>query len=168
MNNEEKLECLKNWLTENGYKFILDSNHKKAGVHFDLLVVDYAIIVKMVNNTDEEVSYFQSVRNYGHPLFIRESETAEFVIEKMNNTIVRIHKKVERRLAIREAKARNRAITEEQQRIAAEKKANGTYWSDKLKRKAERKAAREAERKKALEEAKPKRKRQRIVRYEKV
>lgn len=79
--NQEKLEVLKTWLTENGYKY--KENVEFAGQQADF-IVDYPRIAVHVGESDE---FFRKVKYKAVPFFIRDSETVEFVIEKMTNCI---------------------------------------------------------------------------------
>lgn len=141
MTNEEKLEGLKAFLTENGIKFI---ENYKSGLHvlMDLKLPDYMIAVHLSDDKDDEF-YHRTFRQY-KPFFIRESETPDFIIEKMQNCITDIMVK---RQKIYEKKQKK----EEGKRIAAEYE----------RRHQEKLAARAAA-------EKPKRKRVRIQHFEKV
>jgi len=141
MTNEEKLELLKKFLDENGIRY--DEHHRSGtNVIMDLQIPDYMIAVHLSNDFDD--TFYRMVYRVYHPFFIRESESAEFVLEKMQNCITDIMVK-------RQAKFEAAQKKEENRRKSAED----------LKRHAEKLAKKAAEQK-------PKRQRMRIVRYEKV
>ena len=89
MTNREKLEVLKNFLTENKIIFKEDFPLKNApGVRADLYVRRYdRIAVHLSDEHDQE--FYNSVKRMYEPFFVRDNETAEFIIEKMQNTIIR-------------------------------------------------------------------------------
>lgn len=82
VSNEKKLEAVKNWLKENGIEF--EENHKtKTGLLIDLWVPKLFIAVHV--GDDPESVFYKMTYRWAKPLFIRESETVEFVLEKMGN-----------------------------------------------------------------------------------
>ena len=146
MTNEEKLEKLKEWLKDNNIPF--DENHKSksTGFTFDLRVKKPLIAVCISSEKDNEI--FHRIKRTYAPFFIRESETVEFVIEKMQNCIVD-------RMMQEQKKMEKEAKKDEGRRIAAE-----------YERRHQEKIAAKAAAQKAVE--KPKRKRVRIQHFEKV
>jgi hypothetical protein len=94
MTNKEKLEALKAFLTENNVRFI--ENHvSNFGVTMDLKLPDLMIAVFMSDGDKEkEHSIYNAstgkwkLHYVYKPFFIRESESVEFVLEKMKNCIV--------------------------------------------------------------------------------
>ena len=142
MTNEEKLEKLKEWLKDNNVPF--DENHKSrsTGFTFDLMVKKPLIAVCISSERNDEI--FHRIKRTYAPFFIRESETAEFIIEKMQNCIVN-------RMMQQQKAMEKEAKKEEGRRIAAE-------YERRHQEKLAAKAAAE----------KPKRKRVRIQRFEKV
>lgn len=142
MTNREKLEKLKEWLKDNNIPF--DENHKSrsTGFTFDLIVKKPLIAVCISSGMDDKI--FHRIKRTYAPFFIRESETAEFVIEKMQNCIVD-------RMMKEQKKMEKEAKKEEGRRIAAE-------YERRHQEKLARKAAAE----------KPKRKRVRIQHFEKI
>jgi len=144
--NQEKLEKLKEWLKDNNIPF--DENHKSrsTGFTFDLKVKKPLIAVCISSDRDDEV--FNRIKRTYAPFFIRESETAEFIIEKMQNCIVD-------RMMKEQKKLENAAKKEEGRRIAEESE-----------RRHQEKLAKKAAAQKAAE--KPRRKRVRIQHFEKI
>ena len=93
MTNKEKLEALKSFLKENGIEYF--ENHKSSfGVMIDLKLPKQNIAVFVSNGKDYEEKCYNA-EHHGckiywtyKPFFIRESESVEFVLEKMQNCIV--------------------------------------------------------------------------------
>lgn len=96
ISNEEKLKALKQFLRENKIRYIENHKSKTYGVTMDLKVRKLNIAVFLSDgdrNFEESIVFTKS--KYGKPLqviynpfFIRESETTEYIIEKMQNCIV--------------------------------------------------------------------------------
>lgn len=93
MSNKEKLESLKAFLKANNVKFI--ENHKsKFGVTIDLKLPDLMIAVFVIDSKVREEEIFNlgsgkcKMRYFYKLFFIRESESQEFIYEKMQNCIV--------------------------------------------------------------------------------
>lgn len=85
MTNKEKLEALKAFLTENNVKFVENHFSKSNKLMFDLLISDLKIAVHLSDENDQK--FYQKIYKYYKPFFIRESETVDFIIEKMQNCI---------------------------------------------------------------------------------
>ena len=145
MTKKEKLEKLKDFLRQNEIPF--EENHEsQLHVVMDLQIKDYMIAVHISDEHDQE--FYQKTFKYYNPFFIRESESADFIINKMQLCITKI-------MMRRQAQYMKKQQKEANRRMEAE---NMKRREEKLAAKASRSAAAE----------KPKRKRQRIVRYEKV
>ena len=135
MTKKEKFELLKSFLKENKFDFIENYVSSRTGVVMDLRVVKFQIAVHLSDEHDQE--FFEKLRGVYHPFFIRDSESPDFIIEKMQNCITDIM-------------------------LCRQK-----HYENVQKRKDE-KAIRESKTKEAVIPSKQKRKRQRIVKYEKV
>ena len=146
MTNEEKLEKLKEWLKDNNVPFKENYESRSQGIRFDLRVEKLLIAVIISSERDNEI--FHRIKRTYAPFFIRESESPEFIIEKMQNCIVD-------RMLKQQKALENEAKKEEGRRIAAEAEKR---HQEKLARKAAAQAVAE----------KPKRKRVRIQHFEKV
>jgi len=85
MTNKEKLEALKAFLNENNVKFVENYYSKTAKLTLDVLIKDLRIAVHLSDGHDQ--TFYKSVFMLYKPFFIRESETVDFVIEKMQNCI---------------------------------------------------------------------------------
>lgn len=83
MSNQEKIEALKVWLTENKVKHQENVIHAGKGIHIDLYLPKYLIAVYVGDDSD----FFLKVKNFLHPVFVREQDSAEFLIEKVQNTM---------------------------------------------------------------------------------
>lgn len=89
--NLQKLEALKQWLTENNIKYV-ENYESNFGVKMDVKIPSLMIAIFLSDdNKEKEQSIYTSVsgktklyRVY-KPFFIRESETKEFVLEKIQN-----------------------------------------------------------------------------------
>lgn len=140
MTKEEKLELVKKFLEENGIDYSIPKKefplcHLFAKGH-------YNIAVHMSNEQDDD--FFKKYRNNARPLFIRDDETSDFILEKMNNLIEKANKYRELRNEMRDKKQQGREMNERN-------------WQRHLEKLAEKERRN-----------KPKRKRIRIVRGEPV
>jgi len=142
MTNKEKLEALKAFLIENKIEF--EENYKSRSKHvvFDLRIGSPRIAVIISNNLDNET--YRKIRKGYAPFLIRDNETVEFIIEKMKNCIV------------------DRMMLEQKRMERETRKEEARLYVAECERRHQEKLARKAA------AQKPKRKRVRIVRYEKV
>ncbi len=83
MNNNQKLEALIAYLRENGREFWLNVRYISADIEIPLFIPKGRIAVRI---SDDEV-WYHKLRSLVHPVIIRDADTAEFVIEKVENTI---------------------------------------------------------------------------------
>ena len=95
MTNKEKLELLKDWLRENNVPFKENYFSNSTSTRIDLAVINPRIAVHMSDGNDQK--FFQSVRFCYAPFFIRENETMDFILEKMQNCIVEQMMKAQKR-----------------------------------------------------------------------
>ena len=95
MTNKQKLEELKKFLKENNIPF--KENVVRKGQHFSLYISKYLICVRLSDENDQK--FYERIKHIFHPLFIREKETPEFVIEKMQNLIIDIMKRQQEKLS---------------------------------------------------------------------
>lgn len=86
--NEQKLEAVKKFLTENNIRFAMDAPIKKYTVA--LWIKKYRILVHLSDAHDQD--FYNAVKRSFKPFFIREEESKEFVLEKMQNCIIDIMK----------------------------------------------------------------------------
>lgn len=94
MTNEQKskLEVIMNFLNDNKIAFHPQYNGK-ANVTPDLYVPKHKIMVKVSEGKESDDEFFMKVRRRYHPLFIRDNDTREFVLEKIQNLIIDIMKR---------------------------------------------------------------------------
>ena len=142
MTNKEKLEALKAFLIENKVEFVENYKSRSKHVVFDLRIGSPRIAVIISNNLDNET--YRKIRKGYALLLIRDNETVEFIVEKMKNCIV------------------DRMMLEQKKMEKETKKEEARLFAAECKRRHQEKLARKVAAKK------PKRKRLRIVRYEKV
>ena len=95
MTNKEKLEVLKSFLKEKDIVFA--ENLVRKGQLFHLFIGKYLICVRLSDENDQK--FYEQIKYAYHPLFIRDSETAEFVVEKMHNLINDITNRQKEKLA---------------------------------------------------------------------
>lgn len=95
MENKEKLKALIAFLTENNLNF--EENHfsRSKKINIDLVVYPYRIAVHLSDDTDKV--FFNKTKRHYHPFFIRDNESVEFVLEKMQNCIIDEMKKIQER-----------------------------------------------------------------------
>ena len=98
ISNEEKLKAIRQFLSENKIHFINNYHSKTFNVDMAIKVKKLRIAV-FISNDDKEFedsmvfaksSYSGApLRNVYNPFFIRKSDTKKFVLEKMQNCIVK-------------------------------------------------------------------------------
>ena len=90
MTNETKLNRVKKFLDDNNIKYSVSKNAGKEG-HSDLVLPAFRIYIKLQGEDD---ALFYETHHVGvHPIFIRDDETPKFVLEKVQNTIIKVMKK---------------------------------------------------------------------------
>ena len=94
MKNETKLKKLEAWLDENNFSHHVPSSLERGVKGSPNLIItpfgNHRINVK-IEGDDDSLFY---VRHMGkHPVFIRDSETPKFVLEKVQNVIIELMKK---------------------------------------------------------------------------
>lgn len=85
MTNKEKLNEVAKFLDKEGIDFILRPENVR--MKSNLYIPKWKIGVKLEGEDNER--YFQTHKRCLSVIFIRESETAEFVLEKLQNVIVK-------------------------------------------------------------------------------
>lgn len=91
MNSKEKLQLLKGFLKRNGLVFYEKFNGKMKTCAPDLYIPKHRIMVKVSDEHDQP--FYNEVKFRYHPLFIRETESGEFTLEKLQNLIIEIMKR---------------------------------------------------------------------------
>lgn len=94
MTNKEKLEALKAFLRENNLEY--EENFKSKFCNVDLMVTKHNVAVHLSDQNDQK--FFKQCRHFYHPFFIRDNESIEFIIEKMQNCIIDRMQKQQKKL----------------------------------------------------------------------
>lgn len=102
----EKLELLKAFLAENNIEHWLNVRVKEVN---DVIIPLYIKKYRVAVHVGDDKAWFDAVKRYTHPVFIREEDTPDFVIEKVQNTII-TH--MTRKQAYTQRKAYNKAHKE--------------------------------------------------------
>lgn len=131
MNNNQKLKVLKAFLTENGFEYQENRWSRSSKLMVDLYVRKYRIAVHISDDTDEE--FFKRTKYNKHPFFIRDNESADYVVEKMQNCIIEEMKKEHRNLENKrkaeekesEKPKRRRVMIPSAERVTPIRKNNG-------------------------------------------
>ena len=90
MNNQEKLEALKAYLRNFGIEYWENVQHVGKDMPSIPLFLPKGRIAVRIG--DDDVWYHQ-LRNFVHPVIIRDADTSDFVIEKVMNTIKSFRKR---------------------------------------------------------------------------
>lgn len=94
MKNENKLKKLVSWLDENNISYFVPKSYSKGKKGSSNLIIlpvgKYKINVKIEGEDDV---LFYNRHKTSHPVFIRDSETPKFVLEKVQNVIIELMKK---------------------------------------------------------------------------
>ena len=85
ISNEQKLEAIKGFLAENNIGYKENHESKSCGVVFPLYITPYRICVHIGDDQD----FFLAVRGKCWPIFIRDADSKAFILEKVQNTIIR-------------------------------------------------------------------------------
>lgn len=84
MNNQEKLEALKAYLRNSGIEYWENVQHVgKDMPSIPLFLPKGRIAVRI----GDDVVWYKQLRNFVHPVIIRDADTSDFVKEKVENTI---------------------------------------------------------------------------------
>ena len=85
ISNEQKMQVIRDFLTENGIPFEENHKSKRCGVVIPLAVKKYLVAVRI--GDDQE--FYKRTRGYYYPVFIRDEDTKAKVLEKIQNTIIK-------------------------------------------------------------------------------
>lgn len=119
MKNETKLKKVIAFLEENNIKY---RQHKNVWFgHSDLFLPDTRVAIKI--DGEDCVRFYDTHKRSCFPVFIREEDTPKFVIEKVQNTIIKSMTKQQQYLMYKERKEENRRLNAEQMKICAARKA---------------------------------------------
>lgn len=101
MKNETKLKKVKKFLDDNNIKYSVSKNAGKEG-HSDLVLPAFRIYIKLQG--EDDVLFYETHHVGVHPIFIRNEETPKFVLEKVQNTIIKVMQKKQEAFEKRKAK----------------------------------------------------------------
>lgn len=94
MKNETKLKKLVKWLDENNISYFVPHSYSKGKKGSSNLIIlpvgEYKINVKIEG--EDDILFYKRHKSY-NPVFIRDSETPKFVLEKVQNVIIELMKK---------------------------------------------------------------------------
>lgn len=94
MMNEQKtkLNMLERFLTTNGISYYRDFISKKRDIKAELYIPQHRILVKVSEGEEKDNIFYKAVKYGFHPLFVRDTETKDFVLEKMQNLLIDLMK----------------------------------------------------------------------------
>ena len=118
MKNETKLRKVIEFLKESNINYI---ERKKRYGHSDVFLPDTRVAIKVDGNDRQR--FYKTHRAMCFPVFIREEDTPKFVLEKLQNTIVKAMMREQQVLMRKKEKEENRRINAEQMKLCAERKA---------------------------------------------
>lgn len=96
MEQKEKFEKLKAWLDENGVKYFEHSENTPGENHWTLYIKKYRIPVYDDAIVDNYEAYQSECKKKRRPLFVRPSESMEFILEKAANMVAQGKKGLQR------------------------------------------------------------------------
>lgn len=119
MKNETKLKKVIAFLEENNVKY---RQHKNVWFgHSDVFLPDTRVAIKI--DGEDRKRFYETHKGKCYPVFIRDEDTPKFVLEKVQNTIVKSMMKEQELLMRKKQKEENRRINAEQMKLCAERKA---------------------------------------------
>lgn len=119
MKNETKLKKVIAFLEENNIKY---RQHKNVWFgHSDVFLPDTRVAIKI--DGEDRKRFYETHKGKCYPIFIRDEDTPKFVLEKVQNTIVKSMIKEQGLLMRKKQKEENRRINAEQMKLCAERKA---------------------------------------------
>ena len=118
MKNETKLKKVIAFLEENNVKY---RQHKNVWFgHSDVFLPDTRVAIKI--DGEDRKRFYETHKGKCYPVFIRDEDTPKFVLEKVQNTIVKSMMKEQELLMRKKQKEENRRINAEQMKLCAERK----------------------------------------------
>lgn len=94
MKNETKLKKVVKFLEDNGIEYKIPQNHGKTW-HSDLVIPKFMIFIKIQGDYDQK--FWEQHHRGRYPVFIRDTDAPKFVIEKVQNTIIKVMTKEQKR-----------------------------------------------------------------------
>lgn len=83
--NEQKLDAIKAFLSENAIAFKENYRSKWCGIVIPLAVMEHRIAVRIGDSQE----FYEKTKGKYYPIFIRGNDTKAKVIEKIQNTIIK-------------------------------------------------------------------------------
>ena len=120
MKKETKLEKVKIFLDENGIDYFIPKGYGKVG-HSDLVIPRYKIHIKISTNPSEDDVFYQKHKGRVYPIFIREEDKKAFVLEKVQNTIIKAMTKIQNSIIRSDRKESGRKEYERNKKIHEER-----------------------------------------------
>ena len=87
-----KLNMLECFLTSNGITYYRSFVSKKRDIKAELYIPQHKILVKVSEGEEKDNVFYKAVKYGFHPLFIRDNESKDFVLEKMQNLLIDLMK----------------------------------------------------------------------------
>lgn len=119
MKNETKLKKVIAFLEENNIRYRQRKNVWFG--HSDIFLPETRVAIKI--DGEDRDRFFETHKSRSYPVFIRDEDTPKFVLEKVQNTIVKSMMKEQKLLMRKKQKEENRRINAEQMKLCAERKA---------------------------------------------
>ena len=85
ISNKTKVEAVKNFLKANKIVFEENRNSEVCGVVLPLYIPKFRLCV----HVGDDQNFYKAVAKKYYPVFVRDTDTTEFVLEKIQNTIIR-------------------------------------------------------------------------------
>ena len=120
MKKETKLEKVKIFLDENGIDYIVPKRHGEVG-HSDLVIPSYKIHIKLSTNPSEDDVFYQKHKGRVYPIFIRDEDKKAFVLEKVQNTIIKAMTRIQNSIIRSDRKESGRKEYERNMKIHEER-----------------------------------------------
>lgn len=85
MENKEKIKAVKNYLRGHGYKYSPTDSTWPKGTQ--IIVKRPRVAICACAEADTQQAYLSIVKHYAAALFLRDTETTEFTLEKLRNCL---------------------------------------------------------------------------------
>lgn len=119
MTNEEKLRFVMAFLAENHIKYWF---HEVVRVgEWNLCLPKLRVYIKIDGFDGQD--FFNKYKKFGYPIFVRDEETAEFILEKVQETIFRSMVRAQEAIDRKAKREENRRINEVRKKAADERRA---------------------------------------------
>lgn len=94
LDTKAKLHALKEFLKANGLTW-MPYKHADRLPKADMCIIEHDVNVRISRDEENDYLFFKHYR-HRHPVFIRPSDTADFVIEKVQNAIIDAMRRAQR------------------------------------------------------------------------